>query len=81
MQNPKFVCHRVYIVNVPLNQEYSTGWIFVFFFCRTLIHMSEGRCVIAKNFMIIYVENFSHLIIIFIKIVTDFFFFTSRWQF
>lgn len=37
--------------------------------------MSEGRCVIAKNFMIIYVENLSHLIIIFIKIVTDFFFF------
>lgn len=37
--------------------------------------MSEGRCVITKNFMIIYVENFSHLIIIFIKIVTDFFFF------
>lgn len=36
--------------------------------------MSEGRCVITKNFMIIYVENFSHLIIIFIKIVTDFFF-------
>lgn len=37
--------------------------------------MSEGRCVITKNFMIIYVENFSHLIIIFIKIVTDFFFY------